>query len=1277
VAIPTRAPGAPGGTTGTASELAGYLAPTHLIWLDSEPARRWLTVDATFVFGDVSGFTALGERLARRGRVGSETLTEAITAVFSAMQAQVAARGGEILKFGGDAVLAMFAGEDHQRSAAAAALGMQEALGSLRIPGAPSAVRRLRMSVGVASGLADLFLAGHDPRDLIVAGPLASEVVAAEGLAEAGEVILSPATAAALPDECRADSGGRAGGLLAEAPPVAAAEPPVPAPGADPAPGLPAHMRSHEPDLGEHRTVTVAFLQFKGSDALLERHGPVALAKALDEIVEATGRACAEWGVAYVSSDVDRDGGKLILSAGAPVASPDDDDRMLHALRDVVGRDWPLAVRAGVNRGPTFSADIGLPERRVWSLMGDTVNLAARVMANAEPGNVLATPAVLRGVRDDFERTPVEPFKAKGKSAPVHAEAVGPASGARTADAPPETPLVGRERELGILRAGLDAARAGERRVIELVAEPGLGKSRLVGAVRDEAAGFNVLSIQGGPYAARTPYLAMQRGLREAVLPDLDDAADAAEPLRERVHELDPRLEPWLPLIGLPFGVEYPPTRETEELDAEFARARMAGALGRLIDVACPPQPMLVLIEDAHWLDGASLGLLQYLLGQARDQYSPDTAAGAGYVALITRRPGPSDLGEVEGIETIDLEPLDPDAVLELLAPRSADAATLPASLRRELVKRAQGNPLLLGELVAAAQAGGSLDELPDSVEALMNARMDTLPRGDRRLLREASVLGNEVSVELLAEVADQEVAAVEITLRGLTDFLVPVRPGAVRFSHALLHDAAYSALPFRRRRELHALAGTAIRRRGGEEVDEILAIHFGAAKWWPEIWHYARRAGEHAMQQAAPREAAGFFRSAVEAARWLKGVDSEALARTSTQLGEAAKLAGDFDQARKAYAKARKLVAGDAVAEAELLLKEGRLREGAASVSQALRYYTRGLDALGGERSRGATSVRARLILAQGATRLHGGKHRQALPLLEQAVREAERAQDRATLAHAYYLLDWCHTDLGNPEAERYRDLALPIFEELGDFDKQGRVLTNLGVNAYHEGRWDEALELYERARIASERAGDEIGASFNLNNVAEIRLEQGLLDEAEELLRDVLATWRASGFTYGIGNALRNLGRIEVRRGHLEQGGALLARGREALVRGGIEGEVCVLDAYEAKRLLLTGDHDAAKLMAEEIQDKARRIDVIPMLPAFLARIMGEAAVAAGRTDAGVELLTESVEIAERADAIYDQALGLDVLAEVTGDEEYRRRAAELFERLGVVAAPSTGVD
>ena len=232
--------------------------------------------------------------------------------------------------------------------------------------------------------------------------------------------MLSRATAAALPADCRGDAGDRTGELLVGLPPANDdAEAPDPAAGSRPhagprAPHARARARPRRAPQRDRRVRPVQGLGRAASRAAARRRSR----SALDEIVGATAAACREWGIALVSSDVDSDGGKLILSAGAPVASPDDDDRMLHALRDVVAREWPLAVRAGVNRGPVFSADIGTPARRVWSLMGDAVNLAARVMVKAEPGEVLATPSALRRVRDDFERTPVEPFKAKGKSAP-------------------------------------------------------------------------------------------------------------------------------------------------------------------------------------------------------------------------------------------------------------------------------------------------------------------------------------------------------------------------------------------------------------------------------------------------------------------------------------------------------------------------------------------------------------------------------------------------------------------------------------------------------------------------------------------------------------------------------------------------------------------------------------------------------------------------------------------------------------------------------------------
>jgi class 3 adenylate cyclase/tetratricopeptide (TPR) repeat protein len=1253
-----------------ASPLSDYLSPTHLRWLAGETDGNWRADEATLVFGDVSGFTALGERLARRGRVGSEDLTDAITAVFASMNGAVTAAGGEILKFGGDAILARFVGERHEARGATAAVSMRETLEDLRLPGLRGGVARLSMSIGVASGTSHLFLAGTDPRDLIAAGPLATEVVDCEGQAEGGEIILGPRTSGALPDA--ASRARSAGHLLLEAPPEEPTGSPDPsqAPATDPDPGLPPHLRDHAPGDGEHRSAAVAFIKYSGSDDLLAQEGPEALAAALEAVVARVSQACKDWGLTFVSSDVDANGGKLILAAGAPHASPDDDDHIVHALHEIVNERYPLAVRAGVNRGPVFAADIGREGRRVWSLMGDAVNLAARVMAHADPGTVLATPSVTSRLRDEFDRTPVEPFTAKGKSEPVRAERIGDPRG-RGVQAF-AGPLVGREEELRMIEAGLEAARAGDWRVVELVADPGIGKSRLATATRERAHGMTVMDIQGGPYSVRTPYLGLRRALLKLVF-GASPPADLAGALERRVRELDERLEPWTPLIATAFGVELPPTPETAALSPEFARERLASALSRLLGAAAPPGPALVLVEDSHWLDEASLDFLARLLDRSR------VAGERGIFALITRRPNAGRIEGIADVETVDLAPLGPDALRELVGSDPDSETALSPRQRDEVIAKAQGNPLLLGELAAAAREGKSVEDLPDSVETLMNARIAGLPAGDRRLLREASVLGNEVSLPLLAEVLGADRRTIDVYLNRLEAFLVPVRSDTVRFSHALLRDAAYASLSYRRRRELHARAGDALRELGRpDELAGILAIHYTAARRWSETWEFGRIAGGQALRRAAPHEAASFLRGAVNAARWVKEIDRAELRKAVLQLGEASELAGSYDEARRAYARARDLAEDDPLEQAEILLREGRLREGAASVSQAIRYYRRGLETVGTRRSPKAASLRARLILAEGGTRLHSGRHRMAVPLLERAVKEAERAADHAALGHAYYLLDWAHSDLGNPEAARYRDLALPIFEELGDFDKQGRVLTNLGVNAYHEGRWGEALELYERARVASDRAGDTIGASFNVNNVAEIRLEQGRVDEAELLLEDVLDTWRAARFNFGVGNALRNLARIETRRGDYARAGELFDRGREAFAKAGLESSRLELETFDAKRLLLTGRVDEARELALEIQAAAKRIDVIPNVPPFVTRILALCELREGRRGEGIRLLGRAVAMSEGVGAIYELALALDALGDAlgAGGTDEQARARELFRRLDVVAPPATGV-
>jgi class 3 adenylate cyclase len=307
---------------------------------------------------------------------------------------------------------------------------------------------RLRMSVGIHTGAVDLFLAGREHRELIVTGPVATATEAMEAAADAGEIVVSPVTAEHLPEGCIGATKGP-GVLLTRSPPVTAwTSPGLPAlgdfdPGLFVPPVLRRHLLAggHDP---EHRQATVAFLWFSGVDRLLSEEGAAVVGSRLDELMGTVERHFARHDICLLGSDLYKDGGKLLAVAGAPDSHEDDEERMLRAVRSLP-EEAPadLSIRVGVHRGPLYAGQIGPSFRRTYTVMGDAVNTAARVMAHAEPGTVLTTDDVLRASRTEFVTEALPPFVAKGKAQPLHTFRVGARVGARgTSDV---LPLVGRE----------------------------------------------------------------------------------------------------------------------------------------------------------------------------------------------------------------------------------------------------------------------------------------------------------------------------------------------------------------------------------------------------------------------------------------------------------------------------------------------------------------------------------------------------------------------------------------------------------------------------------------------------------------------------------------------------------------------------------------------------------------------------------------------------------------------------------------------------------------
>ena len=426
---------------------------------DPEPAHR--VVDGSLVFFDITGFTPLTERLARKGREGAEELSNLLDTVFGRLLMGAEDDGGDLLKWGGDALLLLFDGPDHARRAARAALGLQRALAQMGR--AKTSIGRvvLHASAAVESGPIDLVLGGNPAvhRELVVLGPTATRVTMLEHAAGKGEVLVGDATAEAVGASAIRPRVGW-GHLLVGAPATPRiARQPEPQPELEVLEQLlPPQLRdylsqsSRDP---EHRTIAVAFVCFDHTDAILTEEGPLALTTAIDEALQIVQNAAAAHDVCFLGTDVDIDGGKIILLGGAPRSAGDDTDRLLMAVREAVRRAGRLPLRAGVAHGRVFTGDTGSPTRRTYSVKGDAVNLAARLAGHADLGSILMAADVLDHTRRYYAVNEAPAATLKGKSKPVPVFTLGDPLEPRRQQNPDEM-LVGRDTEMATLTASME-----------------------------------------------------------------------------------------------------------------------------------------------------------------------------------------------------------------------------------------------------------------------------------------------------------------------------------------------------------------------------------------------------------------------------------------------------------------------------------------------------------------------------------------------------------------------------------------------------------------------------------------------------------------------------------------------------------------------------------------------------------------------------------------------------------------------------------------------------
>jgi len=1252
---PTRA-----GADSDAFDALTAFVPRLAVELGRGPVPSWTSVEGSMLSADISGFTALSEKLAGKGKAGAEEITSLINTCFTALIESAYRFGGEVIKFGGDALLILFRGGNHMRRAADAGLLMQRALHS-----SPAAKRaNLTMTVGAAAGPFDVFLVGSGYRELLITGPRATEVIRFEGEAAKGDTLVDPLIANTLPDsmKLREEHGGWViTGSTGDEPS---------GPGARDL--RVENLRAYVPDAvieqlsafaelgGEHRLVTVGFTMIVGVHDQLDRLGPVGVAEALSLLVDEVVAACDAFGVTVLHTDIAPDGLKFVLCAGAPVSPGDTTDALLQAALEIAASDSPFVIRQGVQAGRVFAGFLGSPYRRTYTLMGDPVNTAARMLGKADDRDIVVVASAVDDTRAVFETEVLEPFLVKGKTKPITAAKVKGLTGHVRRDSA-STRLVGRQHELEVLTRAIGELDT----VVELVGTAGVGKSRLLDAAWNAAEGLTIYQGACTPYGAAVPYSVYRPLMRSGSGIPVDASAElTGNRLTDIVTELVPDLLPMLPLLALPFGARVASTPEADAIDPEFRRARIHQVVVEFLD-ATLTGPILLVVEDAHWIDDASGDLTNHLVLASSDR---------PWASIITRRPeGAWQIPEADHVVSLHLEPLDDEAIRQL----AIEVSSRPLADRDlDLVAaRAQGNPLFAVEL-AKALSDPDTDgaDLPDTIEQIIASRFDRLDPSARRLIRVASVLGNlfhEAIISALLGAVDRNAdVGAALAAAEAAGAITPRAGSRWGFIHALYRDTAYEGLPFRQRQHLHRLAAEIIEQRAPDRqaVASLLSLHYSAARAHEPAWRYSLAAAEIAEQQNATAEAATALERAIAAGRFCRSVDAPARARAAEHLGDLYYVLGKVEPAERLFQSARRLNA-DQGADVALMRKLAVVQERRGSSTRAIRWLRRAARIIPTDTVEPEwLAARANVALAEAAIRARQDDNHACIALARSALLDAERSGDERATALALERIHLGLVGLVVADVDCVGPRALEAHRHNNDHSGMARTSINLGVEAYYASRWSHAAAHYLDALESAERAGSAVLSSGAALNTAEVLCDQGHWEQAFELFDRALRNYQATGYAVGIAAAHLFSAVASMRLGRLNEATETLAVARGKITGLGQE----LTDDLDSRQLEL--DVLAGRASAVDCKRLSARFGPNHPLQARVRRCQAMVLVENGDTEEACALLEADLA---RADVDgYERALSLRALATACGPGPAARAlvadAATIFADLGVVHPP-----
>ncbi|MGH3105388.1 MAG: ATP-binding protein [Gaiellaceae bacterium] len=927
----------------------------------------------------------------------------------------------------------------------------------------------------------------------------------------------------------------------------------------------------------ERKLATVLFVDLVDSTGLVAASDPEVVRRRVTRFFEQASQCIESHG-----GTVEKFAGDAIMAAfGVPRAHEDDAERALRAAFGILDfvHELDLEARIGVEAGEVVADDSDST-----FATGEAVNLAARLQQAAQAGEILVGPGAYRLASGGIELEPAGPREIRGRAEPLPVwRALSLRDGGRPLSSL-SAPLVGRDAELELLQNTFDrAVRDRRAHLFTIYGEAGVGKSRLAREFAEGLEGATVIAGRCLPYGEGITYWPLAEMVKSAAgISDDDPPEEAHEKLLVCCED-----EAVADLLGLAAGV-------LEAVEGERSQQEIAWAAREWAEQLAAAQPLVLAFEDIHWAEEPLLQLVEHLASWVRD--APLLILCLARPELLDVHPGWGG-GRVRAT-AIELEPLDREDSEKLVDALLADAP-LPAEMRSALLDKTEGNPLFVEETIRmiTAEHGDGRVRIPDTLQALIAARIDRLPTGEKLLLQRAAVIGRVFWAGSIAHLSP-DLDDVDDLLDGLVlrDFLLRESRSSIsgerayRFKHVLIREVAYSGLSKSNRATLHAGFAAWLHERAGEELLEIRAYHLDQAATLQaelegsvpsglaaEAAAALTAAGQRALSLESNRAARRMLLRAAELEPTLERRHKAAVA--AWRLDDLPAVAAEMEEVVKAASEA----ADDRIHGRALtaLAYVALLRE--ADLPRARELGVRAVEVLPEDDGPGRFDAFA--LLGQIAwwmgdlDEVERYAHK-GLELAREVGRKDLESEASQKLAHVYM------ERLSPDEAEPFVARACELAEESGSISARGQALGSRGALLLLRGELDDAAALLEEARVLYEEAGSVWLTARALNGLARIAEQQGDLARADRLLREAIRMLKPLEDRGSLCESQRSLAQVLVKLGKLEEAERLALEARKTVGPHDQSSRATTRMALGLVRAAQGRDEEAEKLLREAVE-------------------------------------------------------------------------------------------